>query len=178
MIMIKLLLIVSFSVFSFAESFVPLIPIYNESNKELSFQLTKDKKVIFKDITYYSKKTKVNNEGFFPYSRYVVKTSDEKCKKLTFHHRKTEDENFYYYNTYSEAALIKYDSRCKEEKIGNITFLQCTDRIKKSKNNGLEKSYSMEKYSIVFDNDEIEPSESSLVRVEKECYSKLYNLLK
>ncbi len=175
--MIKLFLIVSISIFSFAENFVPLIPVYDKANNELSFKLNKDKKVLFKDITFYSKKTKVNSEGFFPYTRYVVKTSDDKCEKLTFHHRKTEDVN-YYYNTYSEMALIKYDSRCKQKKVGDIIFLQCTDKIKKSKNDGLKKDYFIEKYSLVYDNDEIEPNESSLIHVKKECYNKLHDLLK
>ncbi len=163
-------LILLFSIYSFANSFVPLMPIYNEEEKKLSFKLLDNKDIIFDKITSFTKEIETRDSKNFPKSKYEFNTSNNACKELTFKHRRAIREGSFFYTTYSEIAFRKYDNNCSEEKFGNITFIECKSETKNQDNNKF--------YTIVYDDNEVVPTQSTGLIVQKKCFVQLKNKIK
>ncbi len=165
----NLLFIVLFSVFSCADNFLPLTPIYNEEKKQLLFKLVDNKDIKFDKIIQFSKKTETRVKKNFPKSKYVITTSDKICENLTFKHRKAMRKGSYFHNTYSELTRMRYDGVCSEEKVGKLSFIECNTKEKSDESKSL--------YAILYDDNEVEPRQSTGLYVEKKCFQKLKNII-
>lgn len=162
--MIKLFLLLIFANFSFANNFIPLLPSYNVESKKLKFRLDINNEIIFENVEFSS----TTREKPFLYTKYTIKTSDPKCQEFFFRHRKAFKEDSYFHNTYPEIILRK-NSLCSQENLNGINFLDCSKG---------DKDIDDKDYAITYDNNEVEPTESIGISVQKECYNKLKDLMR